>query len=35
MVNGKITEHWGVVDQLGMLRQLGLAPEPEAVLAAR
>jgi len=25
LVNGKITEHWGVIDQLGMLRQLGLA----------
>jgi len=35
MANGKITEHWGVVDQLGMLRQLGLAPAPEAVPAGR
>lgn len=35
MVNGKITEHWGVADQLGMLRQLGLAPVPEAVPAGR
>jgi len=35
MVNGKITEHWGVVDQLGMLRQLGLAQAPEAVPAGR
>jgi len=35
MVNGKITEHWGVIDQLGMLRQLGLAPVPEAVPAGR
>jgi predicted ester cyclase len=35
MVNGKITEHWGVIDQLGMLRQLGLAPAPEAVPAGR
>jgi len=26
VVNGKLTEHWGVQDQLGMLRQLGLAP---------
>src|SRR6266550_1949645 len=33
--NGKITEHWGVVDQLGMLRQLGLAPASEPVLAGR
>ena len=31
VVNGKITEHWGIVDQLGMLRQLGLAPAPQAV----
>ena len=35
MVNGKVTEHWGVADQLGMLRQLGLAPTPEAVPASR
>jgi predicted ester cyclase len=35
IVNGKITEHWGVVDQLGMLRQLGLAPASEPVLASR
>jgi predicted ester cyclase len=35
IVNGKITEHWGVQDRLGMLRQLGLAPAPEAVLAGR
>ncbi|MDQ6712981.1 MAG: ester cyclase, partial [Candidatus Dormibacteraeota bacterium] len=26
--NGKITEHWADIDQLGMLRQLGLAPAP-------
>ena len=35
IVNGKITEHWGVMDQLGMLRQLGLAPTPQAVTAGR
>ena len=35
IVNGKMTEHWGVVDQLGMLRQLGLAPDPQAVPAGR
>jgi steroid delta-isomerase-like uncharacterized protein len=26
MRNGKLTEHWAVVDRLGMLQQLGLAP---------
>ena len=26
--NGKMVEHWGQVDQLGMLQQLGLAPTP-------
>jgi predicted ester cyclase len=35
IVNGKITDHWGVLDQLGMLRQLGLAPTPEAVPVGR
>lgn len=35
IVNGRMTEHWGVVDQLGMLRQLGLAPDPQAVPAGR
>ena len=35
MANGKITEHWGVQDRLGMLRQLGLAPAPEAAVASR
>jgi predicted ester cyclase len=28
--NGQLVEHWGVVDQLGMLQQLGLAPAPGA-----
>jgi hypothetical protein len=27
---GKAVEHWGVIDQLGMLQQLGLAPAPLA-----
>jgi len=26
LLNGKVVEHWGVEDQLGMLQQLGLAP---------
>src|ERR1043166_3036454 len=28
MAGGQLREHWGVIDQLGMLRQLGFAPEP-------
>jgi predicted ester cyclase len=35
LVNGKIVEHWGVMDQLGMLRQLGLATTPQAVPVGR
>jgi len=31
--NGKIVEHWGVPDQLGMLLQLGLFGRPEPALA--
>jgi len=27
---GKLVEHWAVVDQLGMLQQLGFAPVPGA-----
>jgi predicted ester cyclase len=26
--DGKIVEHWGVPDQLGMMMQLGLIPQP-------
>lgn len=26
--NGKLVEHWAVIDQLGMLQQLGLAAAP-------
>lgn len=30
-VDGKLVEHWGVPDQLGMLIQIGLAPRPQPV----
>jgi predicted ester cyclase len=26
---GKIVERWGQVDQLGLMRQLGVIPSPE------
>jgi predicted ester cyclase len=26
--DGRIAEHWNVVDQLGLMRQLGVLPEP-------
>lgn len=29
--DGKIVEHWGVPDQLGLLIQLGLMPRPQPV----
>jgi steroid delta-isomerase-like uncharacterized protein len=28
--DGKIAEHWNVVDELGLMRQLGVLPEPAA-----
>ena len=28
MANGKIVEHWGKFDDLGMMQQLGVIPEP-------
>jgi steroid delta-isomerase-like uncharacterized protein len=31
--NGKLTEHWDVVDVFGQLRQLGLIPQPGGVPA--
>ena len=31
VVNGRLTEHWGVVDQLSMLVQLGIVPAPARV----
>ena len=33
VVNGRLTEHWGLVDQLGMLVQLDILPEPGRVPA--
>jgi predicted ester cyclase len=27
-VNGQVVEHWGLVDQLGMMVQLGVIPTP-------
>jgi predicted ester cyclase len=32
-VNGRLTEHWGLVDQQGMLAQLGAVPTTERVPA--
>ena len=26
--DGKIAEHWGVADRLGLLQQIGALPEP-------
>jgi predicted ester cyclase len=31
VANGRLTEHWGLVDQLGMLVQLGVVPAPGRV----
>ena len=30
-VNGRMTEHWGLVDQLSLFVQLGIVPSPERV----
>jgi predicted ester cyclase len=30
-VNGRLTEHWGLVDRQGMLAQLGIVPTTERV----
>lgn len=31
--DGKITDHWNVVDQLGLMRQIGAIPAPEQINA--
>jgi predicted ester cyclase len=28
---GRIVEHWNIVDRLGLMQQLGVIPEPEAL----
>ena len=33
VADGQIVEHWGVVDRLGLLQQLGAIPQPEAATA--
>jgi predicted ester cyclase len=33
--NGQVTDHWGDIDRLGMLRQLGLAPAPPTAAGTR
>ncbi|HET9224649.1 MAG TPA: ester cyclase [Roseiflexaceae bacterium] len=33
--DGKITDHWNVVDQLGLMRQIGAISAPEQIDAAR
>ena len=34
VANGRLVEHWGLVDQLGMLVQLGIVPAPGQVLVS-
>ena len=34
VVNGRVTEHWGVIDQLSMLVQLGVIQSPTRVPVA-
>ena len=33
IAEGKIAEHWGIADKLGLLQQLGVAPGPPAPLS--
>ena len=30
--NGKLVEHWGVADRLGLMEQLGMKPPPKLIL---
>jgi len=34
VANGKVVEHWGIEDQLGMMQQLGLAPAAKVPVSA-
>ena len=34
VANGRLVEHWAVIDQLGMLVQLGIVPAPGRVAVA-
>jgi predicted ester cyclase len=34
LANGKVVEHWGIEDQLGMMQQLGLAPAAKVPVTA-
>jgi steroid delta-isomerase-like uncharacterized protein len=33
IANGKFVEHWGIIDNMGMMQQLGVVPEPGQVAA--
>ena len=33
VADGKLVEHWGLLDQLTLLQQLGVVPTPEQVTA--
>ena len=33
IADGKVQEHWGRMDEMGLMRQLGVIPEPEAAPA--